>query len=359
MLDVQKDEFIHSYIYRTHVLNGISDLSNIITSKGEWSSFPKLLKGTMHLYQPIDDSLYLHLLRDINRAEKTDKIFNNPVAYRFELECFFGKRNGKVRRQRNLPIKYCLECIQRHIKNCGYGIIIVTWFDNSFCPIHKTNLYIAKPKNRNEAIQALNCIYRGIHPEAYEKLSRRSEHFHDLREYSHKNTCDYIAPCLSEELYTFISENFKDFSVGMLGPRHRFINSLSKNNMMIMIYEAVKNSNYKPFKIFWNSFSEIKRIDAGVINRKSITEEMFKNSMVDCQNCKHLSCFSNLKIMPPRPDERLVRRCELNYSLLFNYLRKKGTSNYSEIIEIMKKMSTQEKILALSNFQESRFDQIY
>ncbi|XPF93120.1 TniQ family protein [Colwellia sp. RE-S-Sl-9] len=360
MLKVQEDESIHSIIYRTHIINGVSDFSNIITTKGGWASFPKILNNTIHLYKPIEDSIILNLLRDIGLAKITDKTFDEPVAYRDDLERFFGKNKDKKRNSTSSSsIKYCPKCIKKHIQDFGYGIINVTWSHNSFCPIHKTDLYIAKPTNRNEAIVALGYIYRGVHPKVYEGPRYRSEYFHDFRKYKHEKKCDYIAPCLTDDLKEFIKANWKNFPKGLLDKNYASESYLTEPYMMNQIYESAKKSKYKKFRDFWNNFAEIKHIYTGVINRKTITEEIYKSTKVDCQNCKHLRCFSNLAIIPTRSDERLTKRCEVNRWILLDYLEKMGISNYSKRQKIINKMSLKQKMKALSDFKGKDFYRKY
>ena len=277
MLKAQKDESIHNMIYRTHVINGIFDFSNIITTKGSWSSFPKVLQDTLHLYKPIDDFKLLHLLRDIGLARITNKIFENPLEYREDLQKFLGQYNDKYgSKQGTTPIRYCLPCIKDYIKKFGYSFINVTWSRNSLCPTHETDLHIAEVTNRREAIDALNCIVRGVHPKAYKKPSYRSDYFHDFREYYHVKSCEYIAPCLDDELKEFIIANWKSFPRDLIDKNYSSESYLTQPYMMTKIYESAKNSKYKQFTHFWNNFAEIKYIDSGVINRKAITEKHIK-----------------------------------------------------------------------------------
>jgi hypothetical protein len=356
LLKIQKDESIHSLIYRTHVINGVSDFSNIITTKGGWASFPKILKDTLHLYKPIDDLKFFHLLRDIGLAEITNKTFNDPVAYREDLEIFFGFYQGTRRnKQWSLPIKYCLICIKSHIKRHGYGVIKVTWSDNTFCPIHETDLHVVRTITRKEAVEGLSHILRGVHPKKYEPPSYRRGYFSDYREYYHQKKCDYIAPCLANELKEFILANWRNFPQGLLDKNYSSESYLTKHYMMEQIYNAAKDSKYQGFIDFWNNFSEIKYIDTGVVNRKAITEKVHKSTKVSCHNCKHTNCFSNLAIIPTRPDERLTKRCELNYWTLTDYLKNMGISNYGKRLKIISKMSTKQKMKALDDFKENDF----
>jgi hypothetical protein len=356
LLETQEDESIHSLIYRTHVINGFFDFSNIITAKGGWASFPTILKDTLYLYNPIDDLKFLHLLRDIGLTKITNKTFNDPVAYRVDLEKFFGIYQGTRRINRmSLPIKYCLICIENHIKIHGYGVIKVTWICNTFCPIHKTDLHIVRAINRKEAIEGLSHILRGIHPKKYDPPSYRSDDFSDFREDYHQKDCDYIAPCLANKLKEFILANWRTFPQNLLDRNYSSERYLTEHYMMGQIYNAVKDREYQDFIGFWNDFAEIKYIDTGVVNRKAITEKVHKNTKVSCHNCKHTNCFSNLAIIPARPDDRLAQRCNLNYWILQDYLENVGMYNYTKQLKIMSKMSTKQKMKALTDFNENDF----
>ena len=310
MLKVHKDESIHSLIYRTHVVNGVSDFSNIITAKGGWASFPKILNNTLHLYEPIDDSITLHLLRDIGLATITDKTFDDPVEYRNDLEKFFGQYQGNRKiKQVTLPINYCLKCIKNNIKEIGYGLINVTWSRNSFCPIHKTDLHTVKVINRKEAIEALSFILRGAHPKEYDSPSYKSEYFYDSRDYYQQKTCDYIAPCLANELKEFISVNWRTFPKELLDKNYSSENYLKQPYMMERIYNASKKYKYAEFDTFWKENASSKTLYTGVINRNLIEQDIFKHSKSDCQRCFHYHCFANLTIIAPYTVPELFYGC--------------------------------------------------
>jgi hypothetical protein len=309
VLKVYKDESIHSVIYRTHILNGVSDYSNIITAKGGWASFPLILKNTLHLYEPIDDFMFLHLLRDIGLAKITSRTFENPMEYRYDLDRFFGQnqRSRKVKR-RTLPINYCLKCIKKDIKKFGHGFIKVTWKNNSYCFIHKTYLNTAIVKNRKEAVDALSFILRGTHPNKYGTPSYRSKYFHDHKDY-HKKTCDYIAPCLKDEFKKFISSNWKSFPKELLGKNYSSDKYLKEPYMMEGIYSASKMYKYAKFDTFWKENATSKTLYGGVINRKKIEQKIFKYSKSDCQRCSYYNCAANLVIIAPFTLPKLLYGC--------------------------------------------------
>ena len=357
MLKIHKNESIHSYVYRTHVVNGVSSFSNIITSKGLWVAFPKILKGSLHLYKPVDDLKFLNLLRDFGLAYKTNDIFTNPASYRDELERFFGINKRKMgTRQRAFPITYCLECIKNYIQDIGHGIINIDWYQNSYCSIHNMKLHVAKVNNREQAVAALNFILKGKHPEAYESLTCKAGYILDPRKAPQKHVYDYFLPCLVDDFENWITQNFKVFSKELLGAQYSSVRFVTQPHMMKKIYYSAKEKEHQGFTGFFNQSSKVKYLESGAINRRAITEKAYKSKTSECHNCEYTSCFANLAIISTRTDIRLTRRCELNHMILLDYLKDMGVSNYSKRLRILRKMSTNQKMKALSDFNGPESD---
>lgn len=361
MLNVQNGELIHSFIYRTHILNGVSEFSNIITNNGCWASFPVILKNTLEFFKPIDDSIFLQLLRDVGWAQRSYEIFDCPASYRYELGKFFGKSGIKLNKSMSAePIRYCLACINEQIEQYGYGTLNIAWHKDEVCKVHETGLFILQSKTRRETTDALKSIYRGIHPKAYSKFKYRKDYFHYPRDYEHGIKVDHMAPCLADAFKSFILQNFRNFSLELLGRNYRSTSYVTKKVMMIKVYKSAKRNNNKLFLDFWSSAAKPKDINTGVINRKTITEKMYKTAFDNCGNCKYLKCFANLAIIPIKPDVYLIKKCDKDYHLLKCYFESNGIYSYSEQTELLKKMSTGQKHHALSELRgNSLFDECY
>lgn len=295
MLNIQTDESIHSFIYRTHIINGVANFSNIITASGYWKSFPKILNKTLHLYQPIDDLKFLNLLRDIGLAPIMEEVFRDPFKYHEHLLDFFGQSKYSIRvNTRTSPIRYCLHCIENQIQKLGFGFINVNWAINTFCPTHQVDLHEVAVKKREEAVVALACILRGDHPKNFEQPKYKKDYFENRRERYHKKKCDYVAPCLADELKLFISENYHQLSIDLLGENHSFVRYLTTDHMITKIYLSAKKGRYKLFQNFWTNFAECKLVHSGVVSRNAVTEKIYKSKRTDCQDCEHVRCFSNV-----------------------------------------------------------------
>lgn len=294
MLKLHRDELIHSFIYRTQVINGITDFSNIITKKGGWSSFPKIHKGTLHLYNSIDEQKLLYALRCIDLARITRDLFSDPFSYRKDIKKFLRLDFNSIRtKMRTISIKYCLNCIKNDLKEYGYGVMRLSWEGGRICPIHNSKILVAIAMSRTEAIKALHYILRGMHPYKYEAVSYMTRKFHMIGEYGHQKTCEYIAPCLENDFEKFIEEHWQDFHYILFNKYYSSPEYLKETHMMRDIYQLAKALKYERFINFWRDTSEIKRVYTGVINSESLTEDISKSINGNCQNCKFTNCFEN------------------------------------------------------------------
>ena len=165
MLKISKDESLHSLIYRTHNLYGISNFSNIITFQGMWCVLPRILDGSIEYYNPYDDDLLLSIMRDFKFSGRNKMTFNNQRKYLNKLNIFFASSQNFIGKAKS--IKYCLKCIREHIVEHGHGFIHAAWSDSFDCPKHKKNLFYISETSRTSTLTALKEIYRGEHPEEY------------------------------------------------------------------------------------------------------------------------------------------------------------------------------------------------
>lgn len=296
LIKIQKDEHIYSYIYRIHRLNGIFDFSNIISSSGRWVTFPKVLKQSLHYYEPIDDYKFLQLLRDIDIAYYPRGDYEDIISYQADLEVFFecGNESKRLLFWGYKPIQYCLDCIKEHIKSSGFAILKFTWMHNDHCPIHKEPLYITKSISRKKTIDALNNIYSGKHPFQHSTSEYMKNSLFDDRKYRVYPTC--FSPCLMERfeqlildkrINLFSSDKFlqSDYS----GPERCLTGLLST----FQRYTRLKNIGSTLFVKYWRMNVEEIKVYTGVINKKSISENISKLKGKDCNKCNHIECLAN------------------------------------------------------------------
>lgn len=318
MLKIGQDESIHSLIYRTHIVNGDSNFSNIITLNGRWTSFPNILKGTLHYYEPVNDSFFLRLLRELGQVAKSDQLFKYPTQDQAYLKRFFSLYSGLSKaKDHSSTINYCIECVREHIKNFGYAVLKVTWLTNTFCNEHNTSLFQIPESNRAGSVKALKSVYLGIHPKNYCTPKYVNKVSTDFRQQYIGTDTKYVAPCLNDEFKTFILKTRYDLPVEIskkagvkLSHYRTSDNSLIRIFIMEKIYYALKNTQNQLFKEFWSKYAVTKKVNTGVISKKSLVETIIISKKSDCQRCEYLDCSANLLIIKTRQKRNLSRECE-------------------------------------------------
>lgn len=294
MLAVNSNESLYSLIFRTHIVYGILDFSNIIRANGALEPLPKILKGTLHLYEPIDDFLFLNLLRDLGFAKELKFAFSNPFHYRNDLNYLFGfSKRVRTNLAGTHEVRYCLECVKDSIIEFGYGILKSEWYKNRYCFKHEKCLNYFVPKGRKKTVDSLKCVLRGEHPEYSLEISSEYQNINFFSPYAAAQV-EYILPCLVNELKRFILYNIELIKNDILGRKYN-ISHVFYPKVMDFIINQLKKHNFS-FRLFWDENAILESIPGGVVDKNSIYVEAFKMKSADCQNCKDYHCYINMTI---------------------------------------------------------------
>lgn len=346
-MHVLDDESIQSLIYRTHVLNGINDFSNIIDIKGLWISFPRIKIGTLDLYTKLGEKSVLSMLQRQGVAPYKGHRFDDPAPYRSSLALFYRK-NTEVRRFNKYTIKFCNQCIQDSLFKHGFGYLKFEWIKSGFCQKHDTALQIIPQQSRVESLRCLNMVFRGELPlECKEFASSKNMNSFAQSNRSHKKL--HFASCLQDDFSFFIKE--ERHSIGEdIDEMLRF--SLSKGvisdsyfsqpYVTKYIFNALKDSKSAALKKFLEKYAELKIMQTGVLSSSSIFEKVLKSNREDCALCKHTSCVSNRAITRPKK-VNLLLICELVQNAISRGLMKKHSVSADEAKKAIADMSIEKK----------------
>jgi len=313
MLTLQDDESIHSLIFRTHKINGISDFSNIINAKGIWNYLPRIIKDTLNFYEPIDEAVILNLLREIKLAAPTTRMFNNPTNYRVDLQYFFNTGGVRTSRTNHYEgVNYCLPCMQEQIKTLGFAYFKNIWCRIEFCHSHNIPLTYIPKKSRSNTLPNLDIILRGLHPTEYFKYRWNVQHdtkydviipeYHDTK-YDVIIPEYYIAKCLAEKLGDYIltnkhlvSEATELYMSKLISNKFNFDRLTKVNIVRDYILENICISLQKKQPHFLLDFHSLFSVDmpryGGVINNKQLKEPCYKLADLECSACTQPYCFT-------------------------------------------------------------------
>ena len=307
---MQAGESIHSLIFRTHSVYGIQDYSNIILNNGSWAPFPKILHETLFLYKPVDEVVFLSLLRDIGIGTPQDKLFSDPFHYQEDLKIFFGGQDYKRFRKSRAPLKYCLACILEFIQDYGVGFFKVEWEFLSRCKQHAKPLYIAISNSRKETLLNIKKILSGQHAMKFVVSESTIDNIIDLQEYYHEKKIDYFSECLVDKIKDVIVSKSKKGSKLFLGKSYSSTSCISQRWIIENSYFHFKYHKPDLFNHYWNKFVIKTTAFTGVINKNSIREDIYKFKNSDCQRCLNLDCCANLAIIPIEDKHPLMDKCK-------------------------------------------------
>jgi hypothetical protein len=249
MLDRVEGESLYSIIYRTHVLHGISDFSNILTVQGRWESFPRILDGTIQYFEPIDEQVIFNCLMEANLTSYTNKVFVLPTSFLKDIKAVLYKNyRPPIKYQRNKEkIKYCINCIHEHINEYGFAIHKQSWIGSSYCEVHKKNLTCISSYDRFHSLSALTSIFLGkpvvLIDEEEKIISNVKTQDNTFFDNNSTKQIPYLAPCIKnffEETPPFDSNEFPEL----------FAESLEPKFFEIPVVEKVKNYLGNPLVIF-------------------------------------------------------------------------------------------------------------
>lgn len=311
MLERVEGESLYSVIYRTHVLYGISDFSNILNHSGLFRYRPTLLKGTIKLFEPIDEKEIKDYLLEMKWISSSKSLFTSPTAFIEELRLFlYGYRPNMLPwTKKNHEIKYCLDCIKENIQKNGFSVHKQVWIGNDYCHVHDIPLFYCKPEERNRSIKNLKRIFSGTHPDNYQvtqsslKLAREF----DFEYFTDNDTGGglYFAPCLERYLkklspalgidfpeiieksietnfqIEFNLDNAKELSNDLDYSIRHMINGGADLKLLL---KKIKNSKKKISHV---------TLRKGVINPNKFVFKIYKKKSRNCITCKSKMCPVN------------------------------------------------------------------
>lgn len=209
MLNPYPDELLHSFIFRLHLVYGVTCQKGVIGSTGKWRGIPVFRREHSQLYTDIDESEVLSSLKRINIAGQKDQRFRwYPFKYRKELASCLDAGDGWIHvTHKTRSIKFCYKCIREQLLKFGVGYIRDAWFHNEYCDTHDCPLHCLDDQSHTNAIFSLKTILSG-------DMAERSFELAPLRyqRYSRDSFLPHrFAKCASEEFHKFVRDQGSSF----------------------------------------------------------------------------------------------------------------------------------------------------
>ncbi|MCU8093297.1 hypothetical protein L5M18_17215 [Shewanella sp. SM20] len=312
MITIQKDESIYSLIFRTHIVNGVSNFTNIITIKGLWDCSPSILKSTLQFYQPVQDSLFYELLKKISFFSNERDMFTLSQMGASELRYFFTDEPQISSRRGDFPIRYCQFCISEQLKKLGFFYFKNSWLKEAECKRHNEVLVQINATNYSRCLKVLAKIHKiKSTPQrgSYCKKQRKSTQFKR----------EHFAPCMAISMYQHLSYRVGLFPEKAYGYKVMSHDLLRQPHILQHVFDTIKEEqHYSYFEVM--KISALYTFFVGWENKKSIKISIYKNKISNCSNCQYNSCIANKTIIYAAEYFPLLNKCEFNNELLLKYV---------------------------------------
>lgn len=300
MLKLYDGELLHSLIFRTHLVYGVSRHKGVLSTKGGWRGFPVIFKETRSVYGHIDEIGILRALRHIGFAQEQENLFRgSPFQYRSELESCLDEaslRGYPSRPIRN--IRFCYQCISEQLSRYGVGYILTNWFRGDYCYTHEVPLCCVTDSNAASSADSLKRILRGERLE--NSMVLKPELYLPKDDFYRFNTIKF-AECAVSEFHRFVREKGHFFpEVVSRVIRTNLVHGMSETNLSKpafkeQIYETLEKLRFEPLTDFIASRLEEKIVDVGVLNPKAIKEPVLKSKVESCDECIRYGCFARVR----------------------------------------------------------------
>lgn len=285
-------ESIHSFIFRSILLNGGTDFSSVLGSRGLWLSVPHLPTECNLLVTSYSDLDLLRLLQDTGLANEEHTHFSKPASYLGTLKRVFPSQNYSSKMRKGaVHVAYCTSCISDAIHEYGFAYFHGDWITESFCPVHNVELRVIPENNRKEAITIITNVLSGF--SIYLNSSVKANSGMHSKEYLAPLEY-YLMPCFNHKFYLWLTHfivylmNKNEFIEG-LSPSKFFLDNQRRKSInreyLTLCFYIIKEQKPKEFEEFIRRHTVDIQCTSGFKEQRAFTYTIRKLEKNNCSKC--------------------------------------------------------------------------
>ncbi|WP_446619934.1 hypothetical protein [Vibrio alfacsensis] len=309
----EKDESIHSFIMRLYMVHSCLKKSNIISKDGRWSRAINVcdeILPKLYLYNDMD---IVNSMMNIGWAVPDKSPFSDPTSIIGHVSRLIKVKGEKVNRKSHLEVKFCMACVIESIKSNGFGYFKGAWGfrEVRFCKDHNCTLVTVESSSRNKTIDDILMVCSGRYPSGcFCELLDNSPldkycHEYIRTEYYNPSIVDdenyvYIADCLRQNIKSLLQTGRRSFPepvfkyIGLKGNDSIYLygsDPVFTRKEFAGLIDLMFKCKYDYFIDFWNENAYKHKIYFGVLNRNSISTEIYVYRNIDnCGECVVANC---------------------------------------------------------------------
>lgn len=292
------NESVQSFIFRTQWKMGIFDGIGVIGTNGLWLNKPFVPLQQLGFYSHLDEKYLLTLLRNSGLAIESENLFSDPSSYVDILNSvFFRGMSGSASSKGHVSVSFCFDCILEDINEFGFGYFHKSWLSSDRCEIHCKALEFLPDLSRNNSIEWIGEILRGIRPSIdtnveQKKLAPKTP--------SSMHYLTKMAPCSEKKLRYWLRKNSHKFGNELIlqvmnGKKNKW-NQLFyykdgrakylKQSDVQNIFIAMSQFEKRLYEEFIDSYLRIEKVFFGVQMRDTFSERYAVCKNADCMRCE-------------------------------------------------------------------------
>jgi len=285
-----KDESLFSFLFRTQLLYGCLDFSNLITFGGRIRNHLKGQQELIPLYQRINEVLLNSILNDYEPKQTS---FSHPYSHLTIVKDFLHSGFSHRHENRCDSLRYCDMCIEKSYSYYGVSYLKRQWGITKYCDVHKRSLSVFLPVSYENSVESMIKIVSGVlpHPKKIytypmaESLSTRGK-----GKVTRPFSSLYIKPCAllllrkwiywnKNELLTMLPKRIGDpYSVELLKDISKY-----PGTYVEQIYNNRNDDNLQRFNDFVSANTVITIEKYGIIRKDSFRFKVMKARNIQCR----------------------------------------------------------------------------
>ena len=284
-------EVLQSWIYRCLLVNGVTDFSSVINTKGNWILSPYFPLEHLDLFTFSSDQELFDLFVQSSMGLR-DPMSISPWAYASEIKKYFRRESKYMLKGGSVPITYCTLCIRESLAHIGFGYIKSKWLFGDRCEIHNTKLFSLNSKSRADTLLQLGDILSGI-----KSVQRPSP---SINKSSPMNLIgsENVMPCFIMKFYWEASNRYDNqYFEGMHydffnsnGKRKQIDSFLQGEESSLLWFARLKLREYRKrfseeLDIFFENKAEEIVFNYGISKPDSFTVTLIKDKNSNCSKC--------------------------------------------------------------------------
>lgn len=287
-----QDESFFSFLFRTQLIYGYLDFSNIFRMNGMVRTTIIAKEELLPIYGRINKkALYLM----INRTQREKISLEQPYSHLNELNRFLQQGVAVLNDRGFFFVRFCKECLDECFKLYGIGYFKKEWERNLYCNRHKRTLSEMTGREAKHSVDIMTRLILGgpLHDgEFIEHLPLKAELKKIRRRVTRPFSLLYIKPCAMLSISKWVVEKKHALSLILPGiegniDRALLLKKISDNpeEFIIKLYNERNNPNLMEFGVFLSQTTKNVTEKYGVFSDDEFRFNVMKSKNINCLNC--------------------------------------------------------------------------